>query len=421
MVTFPANPVLGQVHLRWRYDGLKWIFNVVDGDTGGSAPPIVVTGDYLPLSGGTIANMQPPSGGTLTIRGPGDGNIGAGLSLEPMASNGVTPMGGRYRLSAWPDRIALWKEGVDDIWSWTPSTDIFDVHGFVSTRGVVANDEAVYSSNINDGFRTLAPQGGHARTIYTVANTRAWSVGVHSDGNFRIADESEATIKLTLGMGDSDSTISGRLIANWLIADGLYAHYVFESHADWSWFRGVDVGESLWVETLNAARYEFGLFRRFEDGTRVLQYAPYWFMDWNIANGEYAWGDGSEGGHQMSLLAGNLTIAGVLTQSDIAHKREIEDYSGGLDDIMRLRVRRFRRVVNTSHGKQLSPVETGFIHQEVRSVCEDWAPDMGHGGTLAKTIHSGCILAGTVSAVQELKAHSDRLEARLEKLERARG
>jgi hypothetical protein len=69
------------------------------------------------------------------------------------------------------------------------------------TLGQIDSSGVWYLGNglaINDPLIMSVAQGYNCRTFYTVANARAWSTGVTSDGSFEIADQSGAVARINI-------------------------------------------------------------------------------------------------------------------------------------------------------------------------------------------------------------------------------
>lgn len=100
--------------------------------------------------------------------------------------------------------------------------------------------------------------------------------------------------------------------------------------------------------------------------------------------------------------SGNLAISGNLAQgSDRAWKREIEDASDGLDAVLKLAPKRYRRT--DGDGRK----ELGFVAQDVREALPIAVTEMGEG--LGVTLMP--LIAALVNAIKQLTTRLEKLEA----------
>ena len=168
---------------------------------------------------------------------------------------------------------------------------------------------------------------------------------------------------------------------------------------------------------------------------RLLQFAANWYWEWNINDGQTSWVGGGTRLWQMRQSPDNLVWnpTGVVggfgayqNFSDRRVKRNIEDTTYGLAEIMKLRPVTFNRIRFEKDAR--GPItELGFIAQEVRVIIPEAVtvigspmPD-GTGGldddepTLAMSIDP--IVAALVNAVKELTKMNKDLVARVTHLE----
>lgn len=132
------------------------------------------------------------------------------------------------------------------------------------------------------------------------------------------------------------------------------------------------------------------------------------------ANGN-SWDTGPNGRHPMtlSLDTGDVVFSGNVTAySDIRLKRDVQDLSYGLKEIMKLRPISYKRV-----GTDTDRLEVGFIAQEVRDVI----PEIVHeqqDDQKTLTMSYDKMVAPLVRAIQEQQDMINKLMSRVEELEK---
>lgn len=132
------------------------------------------------------------------------------------------------------------------------------------------------------------------------------------------------------------------------------------------------------------------------------------------ANGT-SWDNGPNGRHPMtlSLDTGDVVFSGNVTAySDIRLKRDVQDLSYGLKEIMKLRPISYKRV-----GTDTDRLEVGFIAQEVRDVI----PEIVHeqqDDQKTLTMSYDKMVAPLVRAIQEQQDMINKLMSRVEELEK---
>lgn len=132
------------------------------------------------------------------------------------------------------------------------------------------------------------------------------------------------------------------------------------------------------------------------------------------ANGT-SWDTGPNGRHPMtlSLDTGDVVFSGNVTAySDIRLKRDVQDLSYGLKEIMKLRPISYKRV-----GTDTDRLEVGFIAQEVRDVI----PEIVHeqqDDQKTLTMSYDKMVAPLVRAIQEQQDMINKLMSRVEELEK---
>jgi hypothetical protein len=100
-----------------------------------------------------------------------------------------------------------------------------------------------------------------------------------------------------------------------------------------------------------------------------------------------------------------------LLSSDARMKRQVEDYSTGLDAVRRLRPVSFQyngELGSTDDGT----THTGFIAQEVEPVIPECVGERDHDGTAVKTLDQSRMVPVLVNAVKELAARVEALEGK---------
>lgn len=128
-----------------------------------------------------------------------------------------------------------------------------------------------------------------------------------------------------------------------------------------------------------------------------------------------SWDSGPNGRHPMmlSLDTGDVVFSGNVTAySDIRLKRDVQDLSYGLKEIMKLRPISYKRV-----GTDTDRREVGFIAQEVRDVI----PEIVHeqqDDQKTLTMSYDKMVAPLVRAIQEQQDMINKLMSRVEELEK---
>lgn len=126
-----------------------------------------------------------------------------------------------------------------------------------------------------------------------------------------------------------------------------------------------------------------------------------------------SWDSGPNGRHPMvlSLDTGDVVFSGNVTAySDIRLKRDVQDLSYGLKEIMKLRPISYKRV-----GTDTDRLEVGFIAQEVRDVI----PEIVHeqqDDQKTLTMSYAKMVAPLVRAIQEQQDMIEKLMKEIEKL-----
>ena len=124
---------------------------------------------------------------------------------------------------------------------------------------------------------------------------------------------------------------------------------------------------------------------------------------------------GSNASKLTLSTAGNLTIAGTLTEnSDARLKTDVRALTGALDSVRELRPVRYRLREPASGPRS---EQLGLIAQEVEAVLPELTGE-GTDGNLG--VSYGRLSAVLVSAMQEQQQTIETLLARIEHLERAR-
>jgi hypothetical protein len=183
---YPDAPNDGLAYLRlsgaWRYGipqlGPSNRLAVVESTTGSDKSP-VLCGPVTPASPGSDAlKLQARRLGT-----PGSGgenNDGACIVLAGPSF----PAGMANTIAAYTGNNAAGYKSF-----------VFNADGSFTLQG---NIYIALPASQNNGLGITAPNGGYARTVYTVTGTHTWSSGMVPDGRFAISDENRGVSCLTI-------------------------------------------------------------------------------------------------------------------------------------------------------------------------------------------------------------------------------
>jgi hypothetical protein len=165
-----------------------------------------------------------------------------------------------------------------------------------------------------------------------------------------------------------------------------YRFYIQDSAANWT---------SVWENTAASAQ---GLLIRLTGGSAGVYYGAY------------------DGGAYKFYINGsgvvNSTSTSITAISDITLKENIRDLETGLNEVMKLKPRRFDWKDETKLEKNVA----GFIAQELQDVLPDLVYDYKYNDKeTKKSIKMGDILPTLVKAIQEQQAQINELKSQLNK------
>jgi hypothetical protein len=255
---------------------------------------------------------------------------------------------------------------------------------FTSTLSVTNNIVGA-GAIISTGQRLISQGTGPSITNY---NTQGWAHGIWSPG------------ANTMAFGAMDG--SGNASAQWVSFGSNYA-----------WF--ASTSEIQFVASGSA---------RFQYWSASLGY--YW--SWAVSNGDLSWVRANAAFWTMrnsdNLCFNNIgTVGGngaYYNYSDARGKSDIEPTPYGLDEIMRLRPVRFRRIKSDD---EIAPLELGFVAQDVERVIPEMVMRAGFGGIDGegsldsddpmRAISETSLIGVLVNAIQALTSRVATLEGRI--------
>lgn len=230
----------------------------------------------------------------------------------------------------------------------------------------------------------------YGRIRYYSPGLRDWRAGVDNQGQFAISDESAGRYCLYITTGNyvyvtgnfvSQGNVYGHNDGNFgIVCDGTNKYFMFSAN---SWLGGAIANEDL-------------VFSRYNQMSMAAR------TDAILCD-------------YVSYVAGTGAYA---NWSDAALKTDIEDAPGGLEQIKKLRPRKFMRKRRPGFPGKDEP-EVGFVAQEVREAIPDAVREIEvpknampmEGPVLAVQLDP--IVAALVGAVKELSARLEAIETKV--------
>ena len=315
-----------------------------------------------------------------------------------------------------------WSIGVQGTVTGNGQLWIFDNNSAQIAMLIGVNDKVYFPQgaefNTSDSVNYNVAQGGNARIWFNVTNTRLWSAGVDSSGNFRIADENAGQVRAVIYP-------SGEF--------RLWNVFTMAGSAGGSYFQIYDDGNShlesntaLWLNGNSGKAIYLG---------GDLNTGNKWIYTETIrvnARAMIAWqaipaSDNTGGVGDPDIAWAQMQCYWYITKSARDKKQDIETApAGALKQVEALRSVNYRwrqqPMLNPAKGRPEGPSKPhrGFIADEVAEVFgKDWGGYECIEGETGKQegIAYNELVAVLWSAVQELSAKNTALEHRLLEVE----
>jgi hypothetical protein len=260
-------------------------------------------------------------------------------------------------------------------------------------------------SGSNDAVTITSPTGGPARVRAIVTGGRTWTFGAMSTGEFNLADETAAAVRLQITATGLLNIENGASI----LGSGL----VVGSPASGNLGSGtLNVQGNIQTTggLIQALGANAGLM--FADRATALQWQ--WFATGSAAN---LYNPTAGTVMQISVAGACSNLSGTWAAfSDRRLKEDIAPYLRGIEEVLQLEPVTFRY-----NGKGGLPADGtthyGLIADDVAEIMPELVGERAIEGEIFKTVDPGRAIYAMINAVKELAAQNAALEARIATLE----